>query len=73
MNRFTWQDYIEERKDVLGGKPVFKGTRLTVEMVLDQLGMGVTNEQLLREFPTLKVEHIQAAMRFASAVITNDA
>ena len=33
-----WQDYIEERKDVMLGKPVFKGTRLTVEHVLRELG-----------------------------------
>ena len=35
-----WQDYIEEHKEVMMGKPGFKGTRLTVEHVLNELGTG---------------------------------
>ena len=53
-----WQDYIEERKDVMVGKPVFKGTRLTVEFVLKQIGSGMTHEALLDQYPTLKPEHL---------------
>lgn len=67
-----WQDYIEERKDVMVGKPVFKGTRLTVEFLLKQLGTGMTNQQLLDQYPTLKPEHIQAALQYAAAVVTMD-
>ena len=37
-----WQDHIEERKDVMLGKPVFIGTRLTVEHILRELGTGIT-------------------------------
>jgi Protein of unknown function (DUF433) len=36
-----WRDYIEERKDVMMGKPVLKGTRLTVEHILRELGTGI--------------------------------
>jgi uncharacterized protein (DUF433 family) len=46
MAKFHWDDYIEERKEVMLGKPVFKGTRLTVEFVLTELGGGATPEQL---------------------------
>jgi uncharacterized protein (DUF433 family) len=42
-----WQDYIEEQKVVMMGKPVFKGTRLTVEHVLNELGTGMSYEELL--------------------------
>lgn len=55
------------------GKPVFKGTRLTVELVLNELGAGTTIEQLLAKYPTLRPKHIRAAMLFASAVVTMDA
>ena len=41
--KIKWQDYIEERKDVMTGKPVFKGTRLTVELVLRQRHDGSGN------------------------------
>ena len=67
-----WQDFIEERKDVMMGKPVFKGTRLTVEHVLRELGMGMSHLDLLDNYPTLKAEHIQAAMLYAAAVVEMD-
>lgn len=64
-----WGDYIEERKDVMLGKPVFKGTRLTVEHVLRELGTGITFDELLRNYPRLQSEHLQAAMQYASDVL----
>jgi uncharacterized protein (DUF433 family) len=67
-----WQDYIEERKEVMMGKPVFKGTRLTVEHVLHELGTGMSPDELLENYPTLKPEHLQAAMLYAAAVVAMD-
>jgi uncharacterized protein (DUF433 family) len=55
MAKFHWDDYIEERKDVMLGKPVFKGTR--------------PQDELLAEFPHLKTENIRAAMLFAVAAL----
>jgi uncharacterized protein (DUF433 family) len=65
----AWQDYIEERPDVMMGKPVFKGTRLTVEHVLAELGSGVAEADLLSGHPHLTPEHVRAAMLYAAAVI----
>ena len=45
-----WQDYIEERKGVMMGKPVFKGTRLTVEHVLRELGTGMNGTRITQPF-----------------------
>ena len=70
--KINWQDYIEERKEVLTGKPAFEGTRLSVEFVLKQLGAGATAEVLLEQYPTLKAEHIRAAMLYAADVVTMD-
>jgi uncharacterized protein (DUF433 family) len=67
-----WQDYIEERKDVMLGKPVFKGTRITVQHVLEELGGGMGFDDLLDNYPTLKPEHIQAALQYAAAVVAMD-
>ena len=64
--RIKWQDYIEERKEVMMGKPVFKGTRLSVEHVLNELGAGMSHEELLENYPTLRPEHIQAARLYAT-------
>ena len=65
----NWQDYIEERPDVMLGKPVFKGTRITVEHVLNELGHGVAENELLRGHPRLTADHILAALLYAAAVI----
>ena len=54
------------------GKPVFKGTRLTVEHVLNELGTGMSHEELLDNYSTLKPEHIQAALLYAAAVVAMD-
>ena len=67
-----WQDYIEERKDVMLGKPVFKGTRLTVEHVLRELGTGMSPDELFDNYPNLKPEHIQAALGYAADVLAMD-
>ena len=65
----NWQDLIEERSDVMQGKPVFKDTRITVEHVLSELGNGMDQRELLRGHPRLTEEHIRAAMLYAAAVI----
>lgn len=64
-----WQDYIEERPDVMMGKPVFKGTRITVEHVLGELGRGMDAAELLRGHPRLTADHLRAAMLYAAALI----
>jgi uncharacterized protein (DUF433 family) len=68
----NWQDYIEERKGVMMGKPVFKGTRLTVQHVLEELGGGMSFDDLLDNYPSLKPEHIRAALQYAAAVVSLD-
>ena len=71
--KIKWQDFIEERQDVMLGKPILSGTRLTVEHLLRQLGAGMSNEDLLDQYPTLKAEHIRAAILYAADVVTMDA
>ncbi len=67
-----WRDYIEERKGVMMGKPVFKGTRLTVDHILNEMGAGLSAPELLENYPTLRPEHIQAALLYAAAVVALD-
>ncbi len=60
-------DYIEIRPEVRSGKPCFKGTRITVYDVLEYLAGGMSEKQLLEEFPALAPEHVRAALAFAAA------
>jgi uncharacterized protein (DUF433 family) len=65
----NFKDYIEEDRQVMGGKPVFKGTRITVEHVLSELGHGLMEAELLRAHPRLTEAHLRAAMLYAAAMI----
>ena len=62
-----FEDYIEIRPEVRGGKPCFKGTRITVYDVLEYLAGGTSEAELLDEFPALSANHIRAALAFAAA------
>ena len=57
-----WQDYIDVNQEVMTGKPTIKGTRITVEIILERLGDGLTDAELLTAYPHLKPEHIRAAV-----------
>jgi uncharacterized protein (DUF433 family) len=62
-----FEDYIEIRPGVRSGKPCFKGTRITVYDVLEYLAGGMTERELLEEFPALTPDHLRAALAFAAA------
>jgi uncharacterized protein (DUF433 family) len=62
-----WTNYIERDPRIMLGKPVFKGTRITVEFVLDRLAQGATAQELLENYEELRAEHISAALAYAAA------
>ena len=68
----SWQDFIEVRPGVALGKPVFKGTRLTVEFVLERLGDGATIEDLVQNYVGLTPDHVRAAAAYAAAELRRD-
>ena len=57
---------IEIQPGVRSGKPCFKGTRITVYDVLEYMAGGMTEQDLLGNFPALTVEHLRAALMFAA-------
>lgn len=63
---------IEVKPDVMMGKPVVAGTRITVELVLETLAAGETMEQLLAAHPRLTREGILAALEFAGQALKAD-
>jgi uncharacterized protein (DUF433 family) len=68
----VWQDRITLDPKVLVGKPIVKGTRISVEFVVDLLGRGWTVEQVLREYDHLTPEDIQACLAYASEVLKSE-
>jgi len=60
-----WKKYIHADAEVLAGKPIVKGTRLSVEFLLGLLGAGWSQEQILN-YPGLTAEALQAVFAFAA-------
>lgn len=52
--------------DICNGKPIIRGKRITVQTILEFLAAGNTQEEILKAYPSLEPEDIQAALQFAS-------
>ena len=63
---------IEINPEVMFGKPVIKGTRVTVELILHKLSEGMTSEEIIEDHPHLTHDDIRAAQRFAADYLGND-
>jgi uncharacterized protein (DUF433 family) len=67
-----WRQYIHADPEILVGKPVVKGTRLSVAFLLDLLAGGWTESEILENYPTLTHEALQAVFAFAAEMVTNE-
>ena len=65
-------EHIVVDPDVLVGKPVIRGTRISVELVVDLLGRGYTREQVLQQYGHLVVDDIQACLAYAAEVLRSE-
>ena len=66
------QRRIEMNPKVMLGKPVIRGTRITVELILRKLSEGVSHKELLEAYPHLTEEDIQAAMTYAADTLAHE-
>ena len=67
-----WSEYIDQKKDVLGGKPVIKNTRIGVDLVLEKIGNGETIEDLLIAYPHLTKNEILACISYGANLVRNE-
>ena len=65
------KDLISIDKDVLGGQPVFKGTRVPIETLFDHLEAGVSLDEFLVDFPTVSKEQVIKALEIATRLLTS--
>ena len=68
----TITDRIEMDPKIMMGKPVIRGTRIPIELLLRKLGEGATEEDLLDAYPHLKREDIRAALAYAADAIAHE-
>lgn len=65
-------DRIEINPKVMMGKPVIRGTRIPVELILRKLSEKASEKDLLKAYPQLVAEDIQAAIRYAADTIAHE-
>lgn len=63
-----WKKHLISRRDVAGGQPCARGTRVPVAVILDSLAEGATSDEIVRSYPSLKAAHIRAAIAYAAAL-----
>ncbi len=67
-----WQDRLTVNPEIHVGKPIVKGTRLAVEFILELLGQGWTEADVLKNYPGLTHEDILACLAYASEVLRSE-
>ena len=68
----NWRTRIVANPEVLVGKPVIKGTRISVELIMDLLAAGYTPEQILEQYDHLSADDIRACLAYAKEVIQSE-
>lgn len=68
----NWKDHIVSDPEILAGKPTIKGTRLSVELILDRLADGWSEQDLYRSYPNLTPAALHAVFGFASEVMRDE-
>jgi uncharacterized protein (DUF433 family) len=68
----NWRERITIDPHILVGKPIIKGTRMSVEFVVDLLGRGWTMEQIINEYNHVTPEDVQACLAYASEVLQSE-
>ena len=67
-----YTEYIERKPRVMLGKPVIKGTRITVELIMRKFAGGYTIEKILEAYPQLSKKQIKAIFEYAANIIANE-
>jgi uncharacterized protein (DUF433 family) len=65
----NWTEYIETNEKVGFGKPIIKGTRLSVEFIVGLLANGWTEDQILQNYPKLDKDHLKAIFSYLNELL----
>ena len=72
MNDERLMNRITANPEIFGGKPIIRGMRISVELILSLLAQGETTDDLLEDYPELESDDIRACLAYAHAVIAHD-
>lgn len=68
----SWRERIVVDPQILVGKPVIKGTRIAVELVIDLLARGYSKDQIIEQYDHVTAEDIQACLAYASQILRSE-
>lgn len=68
MKKININKYIVADPKICHGKPTFTGTRIMVWQILEMLGQGMSEKEIMQDFPSLTSTHIKAALDYASSL-----
>ena len=69
----NWRDHIHSDPAILGGKPVVRGTRISVELILEYLAEGASVEEFLEGYDHLTADDVRAAIAFSHDLLVKEA
>ena len=67
-----WDNHIETNPNILYGKPVIKGTRIPVELLLEKMSYGQGFQEIIQSYPDLNEDDLYACLSYASSLIRNE-
>ena len=68
----NWKNHIEANPEILYGKPVIKGTRISVDLILEKMSCGQTFQEIIQSYPDLIEDDLYASLAYASSLIRNE-
>jgi uncharacterized protein (DUF433 family) len=68
----NWRDHIYSNPDIRSGRPIFRGTRIKVDFVLELIAAGWSADQMASEYPEIEPHHPQAAAAFAVELMRDE-
>jgi len=72
MNQKQLLERVTINPRIMVGKPVIKGTRIPVELLIGMVAQGIPEEEILKEYPRLEREDIRAALTYAAMVVADE-
>ena len=67
-----WENFIVSDKDILLGKPTLKGTRISIELILELLSTGWTEDMIFESYPQLSQAHLQAIFSYLKECVQQE-
>ncbi len=68
----NWKNHIEANPEIMYGKPVVKGTRIPVDLILEKLSFGQSIQEIISDYPDITEEDIRACLAYATSVLRNE-